>query len=149
MGALVSRLRDAEKELAQLRQSQLLAVAGTLAAGAELAGGTRVVVHDAGEVASADDLRALALDVRGRLGESEPAVVAVGGVAKDRPQVVVVTNASARAAGLRAGVLAKAAAQTLGGGGGGKDDMAQGGGTDVSALPAALQGVRDGAAAAA
>ncbi|MGO1341625.1 MAG: DHHA1 domain-containing protein, partial [Cellulosimicrobium funkei] len=40
-------------------------------------------------------------------------------------------------------------AQTLGGGGGGKDDMAQGGGTDVSALPAALRGVRDGAAAGA
>ncbi|MFI2569318.1 alanine--tRNA ligase [Cellulosimicrobium funkei] len=149
VSTLVSRLRDAEKELAQLRQAQLLAAAGTLAAGAELVGGTRVVVHDAGEVASADDLRALALDVRGRLGEAEPAVVAVGGVAKGRPQVVVVTNASARAAGLRAGVLAKAAAQTLGGGGGGKDDMAQGGGTDVSALPAALRGVRDGAAAGA
>ncbi|MCB7137587.1 alanine--tRNA ligase [Cellulosimicrobium marinum] len=149
VGSLVSRLRDAEKELAQLRQAQLLAVAGTLAADAERAGDVRVVVHDAGEVSSADDLRALALDVRGRLGEAEAAVVAVGGVAKGRPQVVVVTNASARAAGLRAGVLAKGAAQTLGGGGGGKDDMAQGGGTDVTALPAALRGVRDGAAAAA
>ncbi len=149
VGSLVSRLRDAEKELAQLRQAQLLAAAGTLAAGAEIVGGTRVVVHDAGEVASADDLRALALDVRGRLGEAEPTVVAVGGVAKGRPQVVVVTNASARAAGVRAGVLARTAAQTLGGGGGGKDDMAQGGGTDVTALPGALQGVRDGAATAA
>ncbi|WP_374209382.1 DHHA1 domain-containing protein [Microbacterium sp. CnD16-F] len=29
----------------------------------------------------------------------------------------------------------------LGGGGGGRDDVAQGGGTDASALPAALQGI--------
>ena len=105
------------------------------------ADGTRVVAHDAGEVSSADDLRALALDVRGRLGESAPAVVAVGGVSKDRPLVVVVTNAEARAHGIRAGALAKAASTTLGGGGGGKDDMAQGGGTDVAALPAALAGI--------
>ncbi|ROS74556.1 alanine--tRNA ligase [Cellulomonas sp. PhB143] len=143
VGSLVSRLKDAEKELATLRQGQLLAQAQTLAAGAQEVSGTRVVVHDAGEVASADDLRALALDVRARLGESGPAVVAVGGASKGRPQVVVVTNAAARAAGVRAGALAKGAAGVLGGGGGGKDDMAQGGGTDVAALPAALAGVRD------
>ncbi|MBD8077885.1 alanine--tRNA ligase [Cellulosimicrobium arenosum] len=148
VGSIVSRLRDAEKELAQLRQAQLLAAAGSLASGAERVGPGRVVVHDAGEVASADDLRALALDVRGRLGESEATVVAVGGVAKGRPQVVVVTNATARAAGVRAGVLAKGAAQALGGGGGGKDDMAQGGGTDVAALGTALAGVRDAVAGA-
>ncbi|WP_265521280.1 alanine--tRNA ligase [Oerskovia flava] len=148
VGSLVSRLRDAEKELSALRQAQLLAAAGSLAERAEQVGEVRVVVHDAGQVASADDLRALALDVRGRLGESTPTVVAVGGVAKDRPQVVVVTNASARAQGLRAGVLAKAAAGVLGGGGGGKDDMAQGGGTDTAKLGAALTGLRDDVAAA-
>jgi alanyl-tRNA synthetase len=68
-------------------------------------------------------------------------VVAVGGVSKGRPLVVVVTNAEARARGVRAGALARAASNVLGGGGGGKDDMAQGGGTDASALPAALSGL--------
>ncbi|MFD6167145.1 alanine--tRNA ligase [Oerskovia sp. NPDC060287] len=148
VSSLVSRLRDAEKELGALRQAQLLAAASNLAAGAETVGTTRVVVHDAGEVASADDLRALALDVRGRLADSAPSVVAVGGVSKERPQVVIVTNAPAREAGLRAGALAKKASGVLGGGGGGKDDMAQGGGTDVSALPAALAGIRDDVASA-
>ncbi len=144
VGALVGRLREAEKELAALRQDRLLASAGALAAGATRSGDTRVVVHDAGEVAAADDLRALALDIRGRLGEAEAAVVAIGGVAKGRPLVVTATNATARGAGHRAGDLARAAAKVLGGGGGGKDDLAQGGGTEPAALPAALQAVRDG-----
>ncbi|MBI9115343.1 alanine--tRNA ligase [Sanguibacter suaedae] len=147
VGGLLARLKETEKELATLRQGQLLAAAGSLAAGAPVVSGARVVTHDAGEVASADDLRALALDVRGRLGESEAAVVAVGGASKGRPLVVVVTNVAARERGLRAGALAKGASGILGGGGGGKDDMAQGGGQDLTALPAALGGVRDDVAA--
>ena len=148
VASVVTRLREAEKELAGLRQARLLAEAGRLADGATSAGSFRVVTHDAGDVASADDLRTLALDVRGRLGE-EPAVVALGGVAKGRPLVLVATNAGARESGLRAGALAKTAAGVLGGGGGGKDDVAQGGGTDVAklsdALTAVLDAVRDGA----
>ncbi|KAE8763729.1 alanine--tRNA ligase [Georgenia thermotolerans] len=140
--SLMTKLKAAEKELAALRQKQLLAAAGTVADGATQVGTGRVVTHDAGEVAAADDLRTLALDVRARLGESAPAVIAVGGVAKERPVVVVATNAAARQAGVRAGALVRGAAKTLGGGGGGKDDVAQGGGTDVAALGAALDGVR-------
>ncbi|MCZ2264412.1 DHHA1 domain-containing protein, partial [Isoptericola sp. QY 916] len=74
--------------------------------------------------------------------------VAVGGVAGGRPLVVVGTNAGARDAGLRAGDFVKVAAKALGGGGGGKPDLAQGGGTDASALPAALAGVSEGVRAA-
>jgi alanyl-tRNA synthetase len=145
--ALMNRLKAAEKELATLRQAQLLAGAGRIADGAATVGTARVVTHDAGEVASGDDLRTLALDVRSRLGDAAPAVVAVGGVAKGRPAVVVATSPSARAAGVRAGALVKIAATTLGGGGGGKDDVAQGGGTDPSALGQALDAVRDEVAA--
>jgi len=148
VGSLLSRLKETEKELSGLRQDRILAGAGKLAAEAPRVGAVRVVAHDAGEVASADDLRALALDVRGRLGDAEPALVAVGGVAGGRPLVVVATNAGARDAGLRAGDFVKAAATTLGGGGGGKPDLAQGGGSDASALPAALDGVAEGVRAA-
>ena len=146
VSSLVTRLREAEKELAAVRQAQLLQSAGTLAAGAQDVGGVRVVARDAGEVASADDLRTLVLDLRERLGQESPAVVALGGVAKDRPLVVVATNAPARASGLRAGALVRVAAARLGGGGGGKDDVAQGGGTDASALASALEDVRDAVA---
>ncbi|RBO72309.1 hypothetical protein DSP71_11560, partial [Microbacterium sp. H6] len=41
----------------------------------------------------------------------------------------------------KAGALAKRAAGVLGGGGGGRDDVAQGGGADVAALPAALDAI--------
>ncbi|MGW6130599.1 alanine--tRNA ligase [Cellulomonas sp. NPDC055163] len=142
VSSLLTRLKESEKELAALRQAQVLAGAGALASGATEVGGVRVVAHDAGEVSSADDLRSLVLDVRARLGESGPAVVAVGGVAKGRPVVVVATNAAARERGVRAGALVKAASGVLGGGGGGKDDLAQGGGTDPSRLGAALDGLR-------
>lgn len=147
VGGLLARLKETEKELAALRQRQLLSAAGALAAGAEVVSGARVVVHDAGEVASADDLRALALDLRGRLGEAEASVVAVGGVSSGRPLVVIVTNLAARERGLKAGAFVKTASGVLGGGGGGKDDMAQGGGQNAAALPAALAAVRDGVAA--
>jgi alanyl-tRNA synthetase len=142
VSSLMTRLKESEKELAGLRAAQVLAVAGTLASSAAEIAGTRVVTHDAGEVA-ADDLRTLVLDVRSRLGESAPAVVAVGGVAKGRPVVVVATNAAAREKGVRAGALVKTASALLGGGGGGKDDLAQGGGADAARLPEALAGIRE------
>jgi alanyl-tRNA synthetase len=137
VAGLLARLRDAEKELAGIRRERLLASVAGVVATAVQAGPARVVAHDAGPVASADDLRTLALEVRGRLGE-DPAVVAVGGVAGERPVVIVAANAAARGAGLKAGELARAAAGVLGGGGGGKDDVAQGGGADPSLLGAAL-----------
>ena len=141
INGIIGRLREAEKEIATLRAGQILAVAGELAANPVDAGGTAYVAHRAPDGTGADDLRKLALDVRARLG-SRPSVVAVASVANDRPVVVVTTSEAARAAGLKAGALAKTAAQTLGGGGGGKDDIAQGGGTNPAALDEALEAVR-------
>ncbi|MCV2394567.1 alanine--tRNA ligase [Actinotalea sp. M2MS4P-6] len=141
VAGLAARLREAEKELAAIRTERLLAGAGALAESAQQVGGVRLVTAAVGDVSSADDLRTLALEVRGRMGESA-AVVAAGGVAGGRPVVVVATNAAARDAGLAAGALAKAAAAVLGGGGGGKPDVAQGGGTDASRLPAAMDALR-------
>ena len=140
VSSLMSRLKSAEKELATLRRQQLLAGAKQVADSAQDVAGTLVVVHDAGEVAG-DDLRTLALDVRGRLGDARPAVVAIAGTSNGRPSVVVATNAGARDQGLRAGQLVRGAAGRLGGGGGGKDDVAQGGGTEAAAVPAALEGI--------
>ena len=74
-------------------------------AGATSSGSTSSPTTPGG--ASADDLRALALDVRGRMPADRPAVVAVGGVAKDRPLVVVATNEEARRWGLQAGELVR------------------------------------------
>ncbi|MDR3068480.1 MAG: alanine--tRNA ligase, partial [Cellulomonas sp.] len=141
VSGLLAKLKDAERQLAALRTAQLRAAVPDLVAGATTVGDRRLVTHDAGDVTSNDDLRTLAVDVRDRLGESAPAVVAVGGVVKDRAAVVVATNQAARTAGVRAGALVKAASAVLGGGGGGRDDVAQGGGTDTARLADALTAI--------
>ncbi|WP_029144228.1 alanine--tRNA ligase [Microbacterium luticocti] len=140
---LSAQLKAAEKKIAAFEARALADRAPALAQTATPVDGYRLVAQSIGTVGSADDARTLALQVRDRLG-ADAAVVALGAEAKGRPLVVVALNEAARAAGARAGVLAKAAASVLGGGGGGRDDVAQGGGTDAAALPAALEAVRAG-----
>ncbi|ASU84644.1 alanine--tRNA ligase [Nocardiopsis gilva YIM 90087] len=138
---MVARLRAAEKEIEKLRAAQVLQAAGGLAANAREVGAARVVTHRVDDGVTGDDLRKLVLDVRGRLGEDGPVVVAVAGVPKDRPVVVVAVNKAGQERGLAAGELVGVAARVLGGGGGGKPDVAQGGGTDASAVDTALRAV--------
>jgi alanyl-tRNA synthetase len=128
VAALVSRLRDAERDLERVRSAQILGGAAELAEGAEDVGPAALVTHQVPDGTSADDIRKLALDVRGRLPQQRAAAVVIAGVPADRPAVVVAVNEPGRALGLAAGALVRSAAQALGGGGGGRDDIAQGGG---------------------
>ncbi|MEV0201923.1 alanine--tRNA ligase [Nonomuraea sp. NPDC050691] len=136
---IVSRLRTAEKELERVRSAQVLQVAGELAGQARDLQGVSVVTHRAPDGTSGDDLRKLALDVRGRFPADRPAVVVIAGVPSDRPVVVSAVNEAGRERGLKAGRLVGVAAKALGGGGGGKDDVAQGGGTRPEAIGDALR----------
>ena len=138
ISGMLGRLRDAEREIERMRAEKVLSAAASLTDGARDLGGVTFLAHDAGAEAAADDVRKMALDLRGRLGNERPTVVAVAGSAGGRPVVVIATNEPARGRGLRAGDLVRAAAQTLGGGGGGKDDLAQGGGTDPTKVAEAL-----------
>ncbi|GLW66997.1 alanine--tRNA ligase [Actinomadura rubrobrunea] len=147
ISGVVARLREAEKELERLRSAQVLAVAGSLADGAKDVGGVAFVGHRAPDGTGADDLRRLAVDVRGRLA-ARPAVVMITGVPKDRPVVVVAVTEGARERGLKAGALVGVAAKALGGGGGGKDDLAQGGGSNAGAVGEAMAAVERAVGAA-
>ncbi len=138
---LQAQLKAAEKKIASFESKALGDRLPALVAAATQVGAYRVVADSLGTAASADDVRTLALQARERLSAGA-AVVALGAVVGERPVVVVATNDDARAAGAKAGVLAKAAAGVLGGGGGGRDDVAQGGGTDASAVSAALDAVK-------
>ncbi len=137
---LSANLKAAEKRIAQFEARERAGQVPAIADAAERVGAFRVAAQSLGDLASADDVRELVLGVRDRLG-ADAAVVALGAVVNGRPVVVVATNDAARAAGAKAGALAKRAASVLGGGGGGRDDVAQGGGTDAGALPAALEAV--------
>ena len=140
LAGTLEKLKSAEKELAVLRREKLQAQAGALLDGVREVGAVKVLTHDMGEVSGADDVRSLALDLRGRM-TAEPFVVAVTGTAKGRPLVLVATTEGARAAGVQAGRLVRTAAKVLGGGGGGKDDIAQGGGQDPAKTGDALDAV--------
>ncbi|MDJ0350397.1 alanine--tRNA ligase [Cryobacterium sp. PH29-G1] len=137
---LVSSLKSAEKKIAVFEARALTDRVPALLATARRVGAVTVVTEDLGVVGSPDDVRMLALATRERLG-TDAVVVALSAIAADKPVVIVATNQAAREAGQKAGVLAKTVAGILGGGGGGKDDLAQGGGPNRDAIPAALQAV--------
>ena len=145
---IVERLRAAEKEIEKVRVSQLLAAGGELAAGAGKVGGINLVAHRI-DGAGGGDVRTLALDVRGRLAAGEPGAVAIIGVADGKASIVAAVNDEARSRGVSANELVRAAGPFLGGKGGGKDDVAQGGGTDVTQVAAALEAIETAVAAAA
>jgi alanyl-tRNA synthetase len=138
VSGMLARLRDVDKELAELRGQQTLAAAGSLAASA----------HDVGDVAlvtgspaglGGGDLRTLALDVRGRLAGDRPVVVLLASESGGKVALVAALNQVAVDRGLSANDVLRAAAGPVGGRGGGKTDVAQGGGTDPAGIPAALQ----------
>ncbi|ROP66606.1 alanine--tRNA ligase [Curtobacterium sp. PhB115] len=138
--SLMEDLRTAQKKLAEYESANLQQRVPTIARSATTIGATTVVAETVDGLQSGDELRSLATGVRAQLGDGA-AVVVLGAVVGGKPIVIVATNDAARSAGVQAGPLAKEAAGVLGGGGGGKPDLAQGGGTDAAALPAALRAV--------
>jgi alanyl-tRNA synthetase len=135
---LINKLKDAEKELGQVRSQQALAQVAGLLEGAKSFGDFKFLAAQIGDGIAVDDLRTMALDIKNRLGES---VVALASVSAGKPVVVVAASDVARAKGVKAGALVKIASGVLGGGGGGKDDFAQGGGTNAAEIQNALTAI--------
>ncbi|MBG6054273.1 alanyl-tRNA synthetase [Salinibacterium sp. CAN_S4] len=140
ISALVAELKAAEKKIAEFEAGQLSQRIPAIVANASTRGEIALVAENVGSVPSGDDLRSLVMGVRERLG-SGAAVVALAADVAGKPAVIVATNEASRSLGLKAGAMAKVAAGVLGGGGGGKDDLAQGGGSDLAALGAALEAI--------
>jgi alanyl-tRNA synthetase len=143
IGGVLERLKNAERELDKLRAAAVLSSAGSLAAAAESVGAVQLVAAEAPAGVSGNDLRSLALDVRGRLRPGDPTVVLLaspqegGGVA-----FVAAVNDAAQAAGVNAGALVRVFAPVLGARGGGKADLAQGAGGDAAKLGDAFAAAR-------
>ena len=138
ISSLISRMKDLEKEISQIRTSQALSSTAELISKAKKVGSYSVIAHDMGAGFSADDLRTVALDIRSRIANS---VVALASAGEEKVTLVVAADEAARGLGAKAGSLAKVASAVLGGGGGGKDDFAQGGGQDKSKIAEALQSI--------
>ena len=135
---LVSKMRDIEKELSTLRTASAMESASSLISTAKVVAGTTVVVGSLADGIAADNLRLIALDLRARNSNT---VVALTSVVDEKIVLVVAVSDEARQSGVKAGALVKLGSAILGGGGGGKDDFAQGGGSDRSKIPAALEAI--------
>ncbi|MDQ1751141.1 MAG: alanyl-tRNA synthetase [Pseudonocardiales bacterium] len=138
VSTLVERLRTVEKELERNRVAAVLAGAGALASQAQEVAGKQLVAVQAPAGVAGNDLRTLALNIRGRLDQSRPAVVVLTSDVDGRVQFVASVNPSGQQAGVSAGALVKEFAPVLGARGGGKADLAQGAGGDPSKAADAL-----------
>jgi alanyl-tRNA synthetase len=147
VSGMLARLRDVDKELAELRSQQSVAAAGQLAAGAKDVDGVALVTGSPSGLGGGD-LRTLALDIRGRLPGDRPVVVLLASESGGKVALVAALNQAALDRGLSANDVLRAAAPPVGGRGGGKADVAQGGGTEPAGIPAALQAGEQAVAAA-
>jgi len=127
INALITSLKENEKELSNLRSTQAFAQVAQIAKTATVINGVTTIVSVLSDGISGDDLRKIALELR---NSAPNCVVALISSNDSKPVLVVAASEAARSQGVRAGALVKIGSTILGGGGGGKDDFAQGGGTD-------------------
>lgn len=141
VNALLARLKESDRRLATMYESQLAASVPALVSETKASQApVKVAAKNVEHFGSFDALRKTVLDVRGQLGEEFPVVVALAGVNEEgKPMVAVATNEAARKQGIKAGDLVRGASKILGGGGGGKPDFAQGGGADATKINEALE----------
>ena len=130
---LLANNRKLEKELSQLKTKLASGAGGDLSSQAVEIAGFKLLAASV-EGADAKSLRDLADQMKNKLG-SGVVLLAAPGEEKVALVAAVTKDLTDRVA---AGALMRFAAGKLGGKGGGRPDMAQGGGTDVSALPAML-----------
>ncbi|HEY5134927.1 MAG TPA: alanine--tRNA ligase [Candidatus Nanopelagicales bacterium] len=132
--AALTRLKDAEREIAKMRSASLVANIDGLIGLAQEVGEVRMWTFVAPEGTDPAGLRELVTKGRDAARREIPSVVIGAAVADGKVSLVAATNEAGRGAGQSANRVLQAALATVGGRGGGKDDMAQGGGTDVSAV---------------
>ncbi|PWQ92416.1 alanine--tRNA ligase [Leucothrix pacifica] len=133
---LVDKNRQLEKELDQLK-SKLAAQAGSdLVSQAVDVGGIKVLAANL-EGADPKSLRDTADQLKNKLGQAAVVVATVNG---DKVSLVAAVT-KAESATIKAGELLGHVAKQIDGKGGGRPDMAQGGGNNPAALPAALDSV--------
>ena len=135
---LLIKMKEIEKELAAVRSAAAMSDLSSVAAKAQELNGTTVIATQIGDGIGAEDLRKIALDLRARSADS---VVVLVSVVEGKPVLVAAVSDAARAKGIKAGALVKIGSTILGGGGGGKDDFAQGGGTSIADVAAALAAI--------
>ncbi|SEA49591.1 alanine--tRNA ligase [Microbulbifer marinus] len=133
---LLTNNRRLEKEIAQLKTKLASGAGGDLSSQAVEVAGLKLLAVSI-EGADPKSLRDLADQMKNKLGSGVVLLAAPG----DDKVALVAAVTKDLTGRVSAGDLMRFAAAKLGGKGGGRPDMAQGGGTDVAALPAMLKEV--------
>jgi alanyl-tRNA synthetase len=136
---LLTRLKDAEREIAKARSASLVANLEGILGVAQEVGEVRLWTFAAPLGTDAGGLRELVTKGRDAARREIASVVVGAAVSDGKVSIVVATNEAGRTAGASANAVLQAALGAVGGRGGGKNDMAQGGGTDVTAVDAAFE----------
>jgi alanyl-tRNA synthetase len=139
--ALLTRLKDAEREIDRVRKQALASSAGDFAANGVEHGDVVVATFRAQDDLSGNDLREVALRARSALKPGRPSVVVGASVTGEKVALIALTNDESRAKGLSAKDALTAALSLVDGRGGGKDDVAQGAGSKPTELEAAFAAV--------
>ena len=134
---LLDKSKQLEKQIEQL-QSKLASSQGSdLASGAEDINGVKLLVSKL-EGVEAKALREMQDQLKNKLGTS----IVVLAIAKNDKVSLIAGVSKDLTSKVKAGDLIKMVAEQVGGKGGGRPDMAQAGGKDADALPAALDSVK-------
>ncbi|NIG88742.1 MAG: alanine--tRNA ligase, partial [Serratia symbiotica] len=134
--ATIDRSRLLEKELQHLKDNQAAQQSVSLSSQAKMVNGVKLVVSQLDNV-EAKMLRMMVDKLKNQLGS---AIIVLATIADDKISLIagVTKDLTDR---VKAGELIGNVAKQVAGKGGGRPDMAQAGGTDISALPAALNSI--------
>ncbi|HHZ7861240.1 TPA: alanine--tRNA ligase [Klebsiella pneumoniae] len=135
--AALERTRQLEKELQQLKEQAAAQESANLSSKAEEINGVKLLVSELTGV-EPKMLRTMVDDLKNQLSST---IVVLATVADGKVSLIAGVSKDVTDR-VKAGELVGMVAQQVGGKGGGRPDMAQAGGTDASALPAALASVK-------
>jgi alanyl-tRNA synthetase len=138
VGATVEKLKNAERELARLKQQAMMANIDDIIGEGREVSGVRLWTLQAPEGTDGKQLREIALAGVRKARSDVPAAVVAAAVNDGRVALIATVNSVAQEKGLFANDLLAAALPAVDGRGGGKKDTAQGGGQKPDGVPAAF-----------
>lgn len=135
--SVLERTRQLEKELQQLKEQAAAQESANLSSKAIDVNGVKLLVSELSGV-EPKMLRTMVDDLKNQLGST---IIVLATVAGGKVSLIAGVSKDVTDR-VKAGELIGMVAQQVGGKGGGRPDMAQAGGTDAAALPAALASVK-------
>ncbi|HFI6940599.1 TPA: alanine--tRNA ligase [Escherichia coli] len=135
--SVLERTRQLEKELQQLKEQAAAQESANLSSKAIDVNGVKLLVSELSGV-EPKMLRTMVDDLKNQLGST---IIVLATVAEGKVSLIAGVSMDVTDR-VKAGELIGMVAQQVGGKGGGRPDMAQAGGTDAAALPAALASVK-------